>query len=96
MNIYVGNLSFEVSEDDMKAAFEAFGQVDTVAIIKDKFSDRSRGFGFVEMADDTEARAAIAALHGTDLKGRALVVNEARTPSEGRGPKTGRVKRDRY
>ena len=97
MNIYVGNLSFEVSEDDLKVEFEAFGQVDSVAIIKDKFSDRSRGFGFVEMADDTEAQAAITALHGKEVKGRALVVNQARTPSaEGRGGKGGRPRRDRY
>jgi RNA recognition motif-containing protein len=85
MNIYVGNLGYSVTEDDLKAAFEAFGTVDTVSIIKDKFSGQSKGFGFVEMASAEEARAAIASLNGKDLKGRSVVVNEARPRAEGGG-----------
>ena len=85
MNIYVGNLSFEVSEEDLRQAFSAFGQVATINIIKDKFSGESRGFGFVDMPAKAEAEAAIAGLNGTDLKGRTLTVNEARPRTEGRG-----------
>lgn len=84
MNIYVGNLSFDASEDDIREAFAAFGTVTSVAIIKDKFSGQSRGFGFVEMANAEEAKAAIQGLNSTDLKGRTLTVNEAR-PREERG-----------
>lgn len=78
MNLYVGNLAKEVTEDDIKQAFEAFGQVTSVNIIKDKFSGEPRGFGFVEMPGKTEAAAAIEGLNGKDLKGRTIVVNEAR------------------
>ena len=78
MNIYVGNLSYEVSEDDLRQAFEAHGEVSSANVITDKFTGRSRGFGFVEMAKEDEAGAAIAALNGMDLKGRTLNVNEAR------------------
>lgn len=85
MNIYVGNLSHEASEDDMRQAFEAFGQVTSATIIKDKFSGESRGFGFVEMPTKTEAQAAITGLNGQDLKGRALKVSEARPKNEGGG-----------
>ncbi len=85
MNIYVGNLSFEVTEDDLREAFGAFGQVASVSLITDKFTGRSRGFGFVEMANGEEAKAAIAGLNGKDLKGRALNVNEARPKTEGGG-----------
>jgi RNA recognition motif-containing protein len=85
MNIYVGNLSFEVGEEDIRQAFSAFGQVATINIIKDKFSGESRGFGFVEMPAKAEAEAAISGLNGTDLKGRTLTVNEARPRTEGRG-----------
>ena len=84
MNIYVGNLSREVSEDDLKEAFEAFGQVTSVAIIKDKFSGESRGFGFVEMPAKAEAQSALNDLNGKELKGRKLNVNEARPRTEGR------------
>ena len=77
MNIYVGNLSFSVTEADLKEAFGAHGAVTTASIIKDKFSGESRGFGFVEMPNREEATKAIAALNGKDLKGRALKVNEA-------------------
>jgi RNA recognition motif-containing protein len=85
MNIYVGNLSFDATAEDVRAAFEAFGQVDAVNIIKDRDSGRSKGFGFVEMPAAEEARAAIEALNGKDLKGRSLNVNEARPKPEGGG-----------
>jgi RNA recognition motif-containing protein len=83
MNIYVGNLSREVTEEDLRQTFEAFGQVASVTIIKDKFSDEPRGFGFVEMSAKAEAQAAITGLNGKELKGRTLRVNEARPRSEG-------------
>ena len=92
MNIYVGNLSYEVTEDDLKQAFEAHGEVSTANVISDKFTGRSRGFGFVEMPKEDEARAAIEALNGMDLKGRTLNVNEARPRndrSRGRGHMAG-------
>ncbi len=82
MNIYVGSLSYDVTEADLRASFEAYGAVASVNIIKDQYSGQPRGFGFVEMPSDEEGRAAIAGLHGKDLKGRTLNVNEAR-PREG-------------
>ncbi len=84
MNIYVGNLSYEVTEEDLKEAFEVFGEVDTVKVIKDKYSGQSKGFGFVEMPAKAEAQSAIEGLNGKDLKGRSLNVNEARPRSESR------------
>ncbi len=84
MNIYVGNLSYKVTETDLQTAFEAFGQVESVKIIMDKYSGKSKGFGFVEMPDKDEATAAIKDLNGKDLEGRSLNVNEARPRSEGR------------
>jgi len=78
MNIYVGNLSYNASEEDLRSAFAAYGQVASVTIIKDKFSGESRGFGFVEMPTDDEGQAAIDGLNGADVKGRALKVNQAR------------------
>ncbi len=85
MNIYVGNLSYEVTEEDLRLAFEPFGQVKSAAIIKDKYSGQSKGFGFVEMSSKTEAQSAIDGLNGKDLKGRALNANEARPRTENRG-----------
>jgi len=85
MNIYVGNLSNDASEDDLRQAFETFGQVTSVNIIKDKFSGESRGFGFVEMASKEEAQAAITGLNGKQLHDRTLNVNEARPRTEGGG-----------
>jgi len=85
MNIYVGNLSYDASEADIRAAFERFGEVTSVNIIKDKFSGEPRGFGFVEMPAKDTAEAAIAGLNGQELKGRALSVNEARPRTEGGG-----------
>ncbi len=84
MNVYVGNLAREVTEDDLREAFEAFGQVASVSIITDKYSGESRGFGFVEMPSQAEARAAIEGLDGQDLKGRDLKVNEARPRTQDR------------
>ncbi|MGA2092652.1 MAG: RNA-binding protein [Sedimentisphaerales bacterium] len=84
MNIYIGNLSFDTTEDELQQACSAFGQVTTVNLIKDKFSGESRGFGFVEMPAKAEADAAIAGLNGTELKGRTITVNEARPRTEGR------------
>ena len=78
MNIYVGNLPREVTEEDLRKAFEAFGQVTSAKIITDKFTGDPRGFGFVEMSNSTEAQSAISGLDGKDLKGSALKVNEAR------------------
>lgn len=77
MNMYVGNLAYSVTEEDLKAAFSAFGEVASVNIIKDKFSGQSKGFGFVEMPSNSEADKAIKALNGTDLKGRDIKVNQA-------------------
>ena len=85
MNIYVGNLAREATEEDVREAFKAFGQVTSVSIIKDKFSGESRGFGFVEMPSQAEAQSAIAGLNGKELQGRSLTVNEARPRTEGRG-----------
>lgn len=84
MNIYVGNLSRDVTEEDLRQAFEAFGQVESANIIKDRFSGESRGFGFVEMPSKTEAQSAIDDLNGKDLKGRMANVSEARPRTEGR------------
>jgi RNA recognition motif-containing protein len=89
MNIYVGNLSNDATEDDVRQAFEAFGEVASVNIIKDKFSGESRGFGFVEMPTKAEGDAAITGLNGQDLKGRAINVNEARPQTQGRRPSDG-------
>ncbi len=86
MKIYVGNMSYSVTEEDLKQAFEAFGQVESVTIIKDKMSGQSKGFGFVEMGSADQAQAAISGMNGKDLKGRKLNVNEARPrQDDGRG-----------
>ena len=84
MNIYVGNLPFEVTDEDLESYFTEYGSVGSARVIIDRFSGRSRGFGFVEMDDNAEAEAAILGLNGKDLKGRPLTVNEAR-PREDRG-----------
>lgn len=85
MNIYVGNLSYEANEDDLRQAFESFGQVTSATIIKDKYSNESKGFGFVEMSSKAEAQSAIEGLNGKDLKGKTLNVNEARPRADNRG-----------
>ncbi len=84
MNIYVGNLSRNVTEEDLREAFEAFGQVTSATVIKDKFTGEPRGFGFVEMQAKAEAQAAIDGMNGKELKGQTLNVNEARPRAEGR------------
>lgn len=83
--IYVGNLSFETKEAQLETAFSAFGPVQSVSIIQDRMTGRSKGFGFVEMADDAMAASAIGKLNGTDLDGRKITVNEARPKTEGGG-----------
>ncbi|MDD5328173.1 MAG: RNA-binding protein [Phycisphaerae bacterium] len=85
MNIYVGNLAPQATEDDLKKAFEAFGQVESANIIKDKFSGESRGFGFVQMPSKQEAQDAIEKMNGTDLMGRTVNVNEARPRPDRQG-----------
>ena len=89
MDIYVGNLSFDTTENDLQAAFAAHGAVSSARVATDRDTGRARGFGFVEMASPAEARAAISALNGSELQGRTLVVNEAR-PREERPPNRSR------
>ena len=84
MNIYVGNLPYSTQEADLREAFERFGRVDSVHIIMDRETNRSRGYGFVEMSNDSEANAAIEGLNGADMSGRPLRVNEARPRAERR------------
>lgn len=85
MNIYVGNLSFNTNDNDLRSTFEQFGNVDSARVATDRESGRSRGFGFVEMSNDSDARKAIEGTNGRDLQGRTLNVNEAR-PREERKP----------
>ena len=89
MNIYVGNLALNVTEEDLQQAFGAFGEVTSAKIIKDKYSGESKGFGFVEMPAGTEAQSAIKGLNGKELKGLMLKVNEARPRTESRGSRGG-------
>ncbi len=84
MNIYVGNLSQEVTDEDLRKAFEDHGMVTSAKVIKDNFSGQSRGFGFVEMPNNAEADSAMKALNGVELKGRAIRISEARPRSEKR------------
>ena len=90
MNIYVGNLSYEVTDENLQEAFAAFGQVSSARVVRDRDTGRSRGFGFVEMPTQAEAQAAIQGLNGKDLWGRTLNVNEARPRAERREGETGR------
>jgi len=83
MNIYVGNLGYDLTEDDLKTAFVSFGEVDSARVIVDRDSGRSKGFGFVEMPVSTQAQSAIDSLNGTELKGRSVTVNEARPKPQG-------------
>jgi RNA recognition motif-containing protein len=80
MNIYVGNLSYDVTEEDLKEAFEVFGEVEAVKLIKDNYTGRSKGFGFVEMSDNAAGQSAIDGLNDKELKGRSVKVNTARRP----------------
>jgi len=90
VNIYVGNLSYETSENDLRNMFEAHGKVDRASVVMDRMTNRGKGFGFVEMPNDAEARAAIAALNEMEMQGRKLMVNIAK-PKEDRPPR-----RERY
>lgn len=96
MNIYVGNLSQEVTEGYLREAFEAFGQVTSAKIITDKFTGQSKGFGFVEMPNKTEAGSAISGLNGKDLKGQSIKVNEAYPRRDDRNRRSGFGGRRRY
>jgi cold-inducible RNA-binding protein len=95
MKLYVGNLPYNTTEDDLRNLFSQYGSVDSVAVITDRETGRSKGFGFVEFGNDSEARNAIQALSGQEYGGRALTVNEAR-PKTGGGGGGGRPGRDRY
>ncbi|MBN1507416.1 MAG: RNA-binding protein [Sedimentisphaerales bacterium] len=85
MNIYVGNLAFEVTDEDLRQLFATHGDVQSATVVKDRFSGESRGFGFVEMPARNDAEAAIAALNGTDFRGRSIMVNEAKPKAPRRG-----------
>jgi RNA recognition motif-containing protein len=95
MNIYVGNLSHSVTEENLRQAFESFGQVSSARIVKDKYSGQPRGFGFVEMPDQAEAQSAIKNLNGKELLGQQMNVNEAR-PRTDRGRSGGQGGRADY
>lgn len=84
-NIFVGNLSYQTTSDDLRAAFEPYGAIDNVSVITDRDTGQPRGFAFVEMANKTEAETAISVLNGTELNGRALNVSEARAKTQGGG-----------
>jgi len=84
MNMYIGNLAYNVTEEDLSVAFSEFGTVESVNIIKDRFSGQSKGFGFVDMPDNSEADKAIKALNGTDFKGRDIKVNQANQKTKGK------------
>ena len=88
MNIYVGNVAYKVSDEDLREIFEAYGRVDSARVLTDRETGRSKGFGFVEMPEEEEARAAINALNGTEIQGRSVIVNQAR-------PREERPQRDR-
>ncbi|HET9793896.1 MAG TPA: RNA-binding protein [Thermoanaerobaculia bacterium] len=90
MKLYVGNLSYNTTEDELRELFGAYGNPDSVKIIMDRETGRSKGFGFVEFSDDQAAKSAMSALNGRDLGGRALTVNEARPREEGGGGRGGR------
>jgi RNA recognition motif-containing protein len=89
MNIYVGNLSRQTKEDDLRPLFEPFGNIMSLNVIKDRFTGESKGFGFVEMSKKSEGEAAIEALNGSDFMGQKITVNEARPKSEGGGHRGG-------
>jgi len=100
MNIYVGNLSYQVTSEDLRQAFEQFGEVSTANVVTDKFTGQSKGFGFVEMPNQANGEAAIKQMDGAALKGRNVRVNEARPRSEGggggAGPRRGGASPKRY
>ena len=92
MNMYIGNLAYNVTEEDLNEAFSEFGNVESVNIIKDRFSGQSKGFGFVDMPDNSEADKAIKALNGNDFKGRDIKVNQANQRTKGKK----KTRRPRY
>ena len=96
MKLYVGNLPYNTTEDDLRNLFSQYGSIDSVAVITDRETGRSKGFGFVEFGNDAEARSAIQALSGQEYGGRARTVNEARPKTGGGGGGGGRPGRDRY
>jgi len=96
MKIYVGNLSYDTTEEELKQEFATYGEVSSVNILSDKFSGQPRGFGFVEMTSKSEGEAAITGLNGKTLKERTLVVNEARPRSDNRGGNRGGGRQGRY
>jgi RNA recognition motif-containing protein len=96
MNIYVGNLPYETRDDDLREVFEAYGQVDSARVIIDKMTNRSKGFGFVEMSNSQEGNAAISKLDGSPFGGRNLKVNEARPREDSPRPSRDREYRPRY
>ena len=84
MNIYIGNLSYDLSEEELRQAFEPYGEISSVKLVTDRYTGQSKGFGFIEMANNEEAQAAIDGLNGKELMGRNIKVSEARPRSEGR------------
>ena len=88
-NLFVGNMSFQTTEGDLRSMFEPFGEITRINVVTDRDTGRARGFAFVEMTNDEEAAGAIAALNGKEVDGRALNVNEARPKTERSGPRTG-------
>jgi len=96
MKIYVGNLSYDVTEEELRQEFKAFGEVESVSIITDKYSGRPKGFGFVEMASVSEGQAAIAGLNGKTLRDRMLKVNAARPRPDSGGDRFGGERQRRY
>lgn len=85
MNIFVGNLEYHVSEDELREAFGNYGTVESVKIVSDRYTGKSKGFGFIVMPDDKEAQSAVDAMNGQELNGRPITVNESRKPEENRG-----------
>jgi len=96
MNIFIGNLNFGLSEDELKEVFEEYGEVTSAKIITDKYTGRSKGFGFVEMSNDEQAKQAIEALDGADFKGRNINVNQAREKSDDNRRSGGDFNKKRY
>ncbi|MBU8901751.1 MAG: RNA-binding protein [Victivallales bacterium] len=95
MNLYVGNLAYSMRDDDLNDLFSVHGTVDAARVIMDRIAGRSKGFGFVEMSDETAAKAAIEAINGTEVDGRDIVVNEARPREPRRGGRDGKRGGDR-
>lgn len=96
MKLYVGNLSYETNDDDLRGLFTPFGEPDSARVITDRATGRSKGFGFVEFANNSEAAAAMAALNGKEVNGRTLTVNEARPRNERSGNRSPGTGRSRY